>query len=577
MQIMLLATDEEKTLPPLTDSIPSPMLPIANRPVMALMVEILARSRHKELLVSLCHRGEAITSYFGSGGRWGVHLKYVIQRQPWGSAGALKWASGVLNDTIVLLPTTAMLDLDVEAALAFHRAHQGMVTLILHTPFDATLPHPVQIDADGHVQGFEASVAAADGRVLCSTGAYIFEPDVLQYIPGRTPYACYEQLLPALLAAGVPIYGYQMHTYWNPLTSLQAYQQAQQVYLYSAFHAAMNPEQSVEPAMPYVRFPSIEGQQIAPGIWIGPNYIIHPHARLAPPLCIGENSRIANAVDLGPGSVLGANVVVDDEATVYQTTILDQTYVGRLVNLNNRIVHSTTLINPETAESIEVVDPFLLSVVQPVITRAERVHRLFDVSVTVCLLLLMMPLLMVISVLGCFALRGRVFQRSVCIGRRAVSPYLKSDQPADRQILRLWRFQTKRRDGTIPTFGQWLKRWEFDALPQLVNVLIGDLALVGVKPLSPSEVEHLQEEWHQKRSECPAGFTGLWYIQTEPDGDLDDILITDSYYAATRTRFGEIRILLQTPIAWLRRCRSQSGWKWSAGQSTEPVDTIHSP
>jgi lipopolysaccharide/colanic/teichoic acid biosynthesis glycosyltransferase len=87
-------------------------------------------------------------------------------------------------------------------------------------------------------------------------------------------------------------------------------------------------------------------------------------------------------------------------------------------------------------------------------------------------------------------------------------------------------------------------------------VCIGDLALVGVKPLRPTEVDLVQAEWYQKRFECPAGFTGLWYIQTDPSSDLEEIVIADTFFAATRTWRSEIGILLRTPVAWLRRGRS---------------------
>ena len=79
-------------------------------------------------------------------------------------------------------------------------------------------------------------------------------------------------------------------------------------------------------------------------------------------------------------------------------------------------------------------------------------------------------------------------------------------------------------------------------LPELLNVLIGDLRLIGVKSLSPDEASKITEKWQQKRNEYDPGFTGLWYIQNHLNSALDEILIMDAYYVATRTWREDIRI-----------------------------------
>ena len=105
--------------------------------------------------------------------------------------------------------------------------------------------------------------------------------------------------------------------------------------------------------------------------------------------------------------------------------------------------------------------------------------------------------------------------------------------------------------------GRWLHHWELDRIPELWNVLRGDLELVGVKPLLPEEAAALNEEWHQKRYECPPGFTGLWYIQTSAGSDMDDILVADVYYAATHNWRDDLRLFWRTPAAWQNHLRTQ--------------------
>lgn len=549
MQVILLATDEATRLYPLSDTIPTPLLPIVNRPLIAITSEMIARAGIRNVVLSLCHRGGSIASYCGSGKRWGLNFEYAIQRQGWGTAGALKWAAKLLHETFLVLPGDAVLDLDIEAALAYHRAHGGAATVIVQHAPESEADDCVQIVPDGRI--VRVNPDTRDAQTHCCTGAYIFEPHILQFIPAATPYDCFSQLLPALLDAGVAVYGYAMQGYWNPLTSLAAYQTAQNVFLYNAYAAGKPEAQPPDQALPRIRYPLIEGRQIAPGIWVGLHHVIHPNARLAPPVCIGDNCWIGQNAEIGPETILGSNVIVDDEATVARSTILDHTYVGQLVNVTNRIIHHCIAIDPATSEHAQIVDPFLLAETRPETIRRGRIRWVLTVTAAFLLLVLTLPITLPIGLIVFLTTGGRLFRRSLRVGRSPAAP--RPGQPPEIRTFNLLAFQTQRRAGIESAFGRWLRQWELDRLPELLNVLKGDLALVGVKPLSPEEVAQLHEEWHQKRSECPAGVTGLWYIQLDPGHELDEVLVADAYYVATRTRRSEILLLLQTPLAWLRR------------------------
>jgi NDP-sugar pyrophosphorylase family protein len=549
MHVLLLATDEQAKLGPLTNAMPTPLAPIANRPVMAVAVEIVARAGYKDLLVSVYNNGGSIASYFGNGSRWGVQIEYLIQREGWGSAGALAWAAQLLRETVLVLPADSIIDLDIEAALAFHRAHGGLATMILHEPSSVGATHPVQLDERGLVRGIGSAVC--DEMALDHTGAFLFEPQILQYIPARTHYDSYHQLVPALQAAGVAVYGYHMQGYWNSLESFQAYQDAQKVFLYSGYDAGKTDADDSRAKLPRVRYPSIEGHQIAPGIWVGQNPIIHPSARLAPPLCIGDGCRIGYGVELGPEVVVGSNVVIDDEASIFQSTVLDRTYVGQLVNINKRVINKTTLIDTQTSESTQVVDPFLLAETRLASGSGWLRHALI-VFATLLLLSASFPLILLIGLAIVATSGGSLFSRLPRVGRAATADGQTAVRTFD-----LLAFRIHGSDGTISRLGYWLHRWELDRIPELWNVLMGDLELVGVKPLLPEEASALTEEWHQKRYECRPGFTGLWYIQTNAESDLEEVLVADAYYAATHTWRDDLRLLWRTPVAWQKRVRSE--------------------
>ncbi len=539
MQSIILATHEERILPPLTDTMPGALMPIVDRPVMAMTVEILARFGQKRVLVSLYSQGGSIASYFGSGKRWGVDLEYVAQREPWGSAGALRWASGLLGETFLVMPGDRLVDLDVEAAMAFHRAHGGVATLILHPQLPTDGPC-LRLDADHRI--------GAQGEAYAVTGACIFEPQVLQYIPPRTHADILEDLLPTLAAHQEAVYGFVMEGYWNPLNTLAAFQSAQQVVLYSAVQEKA-PDLAAGGTTERVRFPALSSRQIVPGVWVGFNHSIHPSVKIAAPVYIGDTCYIGREVEIGAGTIIGSNVVIDDEATVSGSTILRETYVGQLVKVEGRIVTPSTISDPESGETTQVVDPFLLSRVG---TRREGPDRFvlnLTRGVAGALLLLTGPLFITLFLLNFIVTFGRPIARYLRVGQRITNP----DGTPGLYEFYLLNFQTRRRNGIYTRMGRWMERWELQRLPELLNVLWGDLALVGVKPISPDQAACLTEEWHQKRHDAQAGLTGLWYQQTDPSSDLDMIIITDVYYTATRTWRSDLLLFLRTPSIWVRR------------------------
>ncbi|MCA9929476.1 MAG: nucleotidyltransferase family protein, partial [Anaerolineales bacterium] len=226
MQAIILATGEKEKLAPLTTTMPSPMLPIANRPVMSFAVELLARQGIKDILVSLYAQGGSVESYFAGGGRWGVTLQYILQQTKWGSAGALKWAAGALRETAVVLPADALIDLDIAAAHRVHQAHDQALTAILYDAGETPQPPIVWLAEDGRL-----CPDSNQGAPCVFTGAYIIEPQLLTAVPTHTHFEIDTDLIPALLADGFPVYGYKMAGYWNPLETFGQLQFAQKTFL----------------------------------------------------------------------------------------------------------------------------------------------------------------------------------------------------------------------------------------------------------------------------------------------------------------------------------------------------------
>ena len=103
------------------------------------------------------------------------------------------------------------------------------------------------------------------------------------------------------------------------------------------------------------------------------------------------------------------------------------------------------------------------------------------------------------------------------------------------------------RANEITNFGRWLRRTSLDELPQLINVLKGDMSLVGPRPCLPYEVEHFDEH-HFERFRVPQGITGLWQVTARAHSTFVEALEMDAAYARAFSLGLDFRLLFRTPV-----------------------------
>jgi NDP-sugar pyrophosphorylase family protein/lipopolysaccharide/colanic/teichoic acid biosynthesis glycosyltransferase len=532
MHVLLLATGESRKCWPLTASMPSPMLPILNRPVMSYAIELLVRQQIRQIHVGLYEQAATIEAYFGNGRRWGASLEYHLQRQAWGDAGAMRWAFPAADDRVLVIPADTLIDLDIQALLESHQAQGAALTRVVC---------PIE-----------------DARK--ETGVYLLEPEALALIPPRTTTSITGQLIPGLQRQGGQLGEYIQNGYWNSLENFRQYSVAAfDLLQYAEVSAAKSDD--TEPMPGALRFLTVEGRRHSPGIWIGRNNAIHPSAQLAPPIYIHENNQIGRNVSLGPAVVLGENVIIDQEATLRDAIVLADTYVGQLLQIEERLVHQNLLVNTETGEYTRVTDQHLLAGIYPDLKR-YGLQRVFDFSVALLALVLSSPLLVLCGLL--LKLTGNpVFDRQRRWHKGGQGQ--NASENLSPEPFELLRFTTRHPDGMLTGIGGWLEAFELNRLPEWISVLKGDCSMVGVKPLSGEEAASLREEWQHQRFAAPAGITGLWYLRTSSESSLDEVLINDAYYVATRSGWGDLRILLETPAAWLQKVTASARFASSAG------------
>jgi exopolysaccharide biosynthesis polyprenyl glycosylphosphotransferase len=190
------------------------------------------------------------------------------------------------------------------------------------------------------------------------------------------------------------------------------------------------------------------------------------------------------------------------------------------------------------------------------------VKRFMDIVVAVLGLVFLSPAMLAVAILVRLDSPGPVIFRQTRIGRggrpftvlkfRSMRAGAEEEKPAltDLNEASGPLFKIKE-DPRITRLGGFLRRASLDELPQLYNVLRGEMSLVGPRPHLPEEVEQYQE-WHKKRLRTWPGLTGLWQVSGRSDLTFDEMMLLDIYYVENWSLLMDLRIALKTiPVAIL--------------------------
>jgi exopolysaccharide biosynthesis polyprenyl glycosylphosphotransferase len=232
--------------------------------------------------------------------------------------------------------------------------------------------------------------------------------------------------------------------------------------------------------------------------------------------------------------------------------------------LRVRIAPSTMEVLIHRAEFVPGASVPLFELTPPVFEGVDfAVKRTFDIVVSTVLLVLASPALAAIALAVKATSRGSVFYRSwrpgiggtpfACLKFRTMRSDADESQPELEELNEASGALFKiREDPRVTRVGDLLRRYSIDELPQLINVLKGEMSLVGPRPLPQRDFDRL-EEWHKKRYLVLPGMTGLWQVSGRSDLDFDDLVRLDFLYLERWSVFLDLGIMVRTLPAVLRR------------------------
>ena len=316
-----MAGGEGTRLRPLTCNIPKPMVPIMNKPIMQHIIELLMKTKLTDIAVTLQYMPEIIKSHFGNGNQFGVSLKYYIEQFPLGTAGSVKNAQDFLDDTFVVISGDALTDINLNDAIEFHKTNKSIATLVL-TRVKVPLEYGVVVtENNGRIKRFLEKPSW--GEVFSdtvNTGIYILEPDIFEMIKKDEVFDFSKDLFPYILKNKLPIYGFITDNYWCDVGDLRAYYQAH----IDIFEKKVNVD--------------IEGKRNEGEIWLGEGCEIHSESQVNGPVVIGKNVKVKKGAIIDSFSVIGNNVIFEENSYVKRSIVWNNTYIGKNARLNGTII-----------------------------------------------------------------------------------------------------------------------------------------------------------------------------------------------------------------------------------------------
>ncbi|NLF27081.1 MAG: NTP transferase domain-containing protein [Clostridiales bacterium] len=297
MKAIIMAGGEGSRLRPLTCDCPKPMMRLMDRPVMEYALKLLKKHGIREAAVTLGYLPDAIVDFFGDGSEWGLTLRYYTERVPLGTAGGVRQAADFLNETFCVLSGDGVTDLDLTAALKFHRERGALATMVLTRVANPLEYGVVVTGPDGRVRSFQEK--PGPGEVISdtiNTGIYILEPEILDRVPDGKPCDFGSELFPKLVQEGQKVFGCVLEGYWCDIGDVPAYLRA--------------------------HFDLLDGKlklDVPTGVQRGA--LVDEDARIERPCFVGPGARIARDAHIGAYSVIGSGALVDPQAGVKRSVL----------------------------------------------------------------------------------------------------------------------------------------------------------------------------------------------------------------------------------------------------------------
>ena len=303
-------------LMPLTKNTPKPMLTVAGVPVTEHQLAMAKQAGITEIVLATSYLSEVFIPYFGDGAKWGMKIKYAVEKEPLGTGGAIRNAAKLLdtNESVVVLNGDVLSSHNLAEQIRQHEAHDADVTLHLTEVKDARAFGCVPTDSDSRVTAFLEKMENPITNQI-NAGCYVFNSRVISTIPLDTVVSVERETFPQLVARGAKVFGYVENAYWLDIGTPRALLKA-----------------------------SIDIVKRSGDFLAMPGSTIDPTAVITGGSCIGPNSTVGAGAHID-GSIIEAGSTIGQNATISDSFVASGAEVENNAKITSSFVTNSEIIS----------------------------------------------------------------------------------------------------------------------------------------------------------------------------------------------------------------------------------------
>ena len=353
MKAMVLAAGVGSRLDPLTSVLPKPLVPVVNKPVMEHILRLLRKHNFTEICANLHYLPQNIREYFGDGSYLGVDLTFQYEAKLSGDAGGVRACRSFLqSDTFIVIMGDLITDADLSSLIAQHKAKKAVASIALKKMADVSRFGVVVLGADDFITGFQEKPKQEDALSnLISTGIYILEPEVFNFIPETGEYGFGRQLFPQLVESGQRVLGIEIEQYWSDVGTIEQYREAN-------LHALAGKVDLTTPGQVTHHKEFKESAAAGCEIRQEPESFLDPSTIIDGNLLLGKNSVIARNVKIKGNVVIGDDCVVEADCQLMDSVIWSGSHIERGALVVKSVVGKNCLVRAQRSlENEAMVTP----------------------------------------------------------------------------------------------------------------------------------------------------------------------------------------------------------------------------
>jgi mannose-1-phosphate guanylyltransferase len=324
MKAMVLCAGFGTRLRPLTDKVPKPLVPVCGLPLLQYNLALLHGAGVREVVINTHHLGAEMEKGARElAARIGLLIEVSSEKgHILGTGGGVRAAAHLLgNETFFLLNGDMLFDVDLDAALAAHRAHKAVSTMVLAPYPKGATYSSVEIDGEQRVRRIAGRGAPAEAGLTKThfTGVHVMEPEVIARLPADGEADINRTAYVKLIHEGAVVHGFLQAGYWGDLGAPRSFLRANLDVL--------------DGKVPLGRFSPLADPRAGmvertPGVFVHPSALIDSQARFEAPALIGPRCMIGPDAQVGPHAILAAGVRVDPGASIVRAACWDGTHLG---------------------------------------------------------------------------------------------------------------------------------------------------------------------------------------------------------------------------------------------------------